>query len=136
MRAIIAERLPKLFVIFKLDSISCLIEIHVDSLHNLLRIGCHLPVSCAARYFLVKTAAYNYWMFLHPIIGCTYKYRITSNSSTLAYTGVMGTYTLYKIDLALQDIKSNWIPCWAEFGNKQYQPQSKDRRTASLSITP
>ena len=57
-----------------------LIEILAHGLSNWLIIELHFPVIPAVGYGVVKIDASNYWMFLHPIVGCTSNYWIASNS--------------------------------------------------------
>ena len=56
-----------------------LLKILVDCLSNWLIIELHFPLTTAVGYGVVKIDASNYWMFLHPIVGCTSNYWITSN---------------------------------------------------------
>ena len=48
-----------------------LLKILVHCLSNWLIIELHFPVTTAVGYGVVKIDASNYWMFLHPIVGCT-----------------------------------------------------------------
>ena len=63
-----------------------LLKILVHCMSNWLIIELHFPVTPAVGYGVVKIDASNYWMFLHPIVGCTSNYWITSNSWILAQT--------------------------------------------------
>ena len=66
-----------------------LLKILVHCLSNWLIIELHFPVTPAVGYGVVKIDASNYWMFLHPIVGCTSNYWITSNSWILAQTDMI-----------------------------------------------
>ena len=63
-----------------------LFEIIAHGLSNWLIIELHFPVTPAFGYGVVKIDTSNYWMFLHPIVGCTSNYWIKSNSWILAQT--------------------------------------------------
>ena len=65
-----------------------LFEIIAHGLSNWLIIELHFPVTPAFGYGVVKIDTSNYWMFLHPIVGCTSNYWIKSNSWILAQTDI------------------------------------------------
>ena len=60
----------------------------------------HFPVTPAVGYGVVKIDASNYWMFLHPIVGCTSNYWIKSNSWILAQTDIVKMQEEIKSDVA------------------------------------
>ena len=60
------------------------IGIHVNGLYYWVTYERHFPVAHVVCYGVAKSAASNYWMFVHPTIGCTSNSWNTSGSWILA----------------------------------------------------
>ena len=60
------------------------IGIHVIGLYYQVTYERHFPVAHVVCYGVAKSAASNYWMFVHPTIGCTSNSWNTSGSWILA----------------------------------------------------
>ena len=61
----------------------------VNGLYDRLRVERHFLVAHVVCYGVAKPAASNYWMFLHPTIGCTSNSWITSESRISAETDII-----------------------------------------------